>query len=57
MEKKFFVFVGGFRGGTQQVGVFLATFSWPWAPTHWASIKAQDFFGNQVKTRVFRALE
>jgi len=27
-----------------QVGVFLATFTWP--PTHWVIIMAQDFFGN-----------
>ena len=35
-----------FRWGTPQVGVFLATFSWPWAPTYWAIIMAQDFYGN-----------
>jgi len=38
--------VGGLRGGTPQVGVFLATFTWPWASTYWAIIVAQDFFGN-----------
>jgi len=47
IEKNFFSFsVGVFRGGTLQVEVFLATFTWPWAPTHWAIIMAQDFFGN-----------
>jgi len=29
IEKKFFVFGGGFSEGTPQVGVFLATFTWP----------------------------
>ena len=36
----------GFWGETPQVGVFLATFTWLWAPTHWAIIMAQEFFGN-----------
>jgi len=42
----FLFLVGGFRGETSQVEVFLAIFTWPWAPTHWAIIMAQDFFGN-----------
>jgi len=46
IEKKIFVFGGGFSGGTPQVGMFLATFTWPLAPTHWTIIMAQDFFGN-----------
>ena len=46
-EKKMFSFsVRGFRGRTPHVRVFLATVTWPWAPTHWAIIMAQDFFGN-----------
>jgi len=45
-KKNFFVFGGGFSGGTPQVGVFLATFTWPWAPIYRAIIMAQDFFGN-----------
>jgi len=40
-----FSFVGGFREGTLQVEVFLATFTWPWAPTHRAIIMAQYLFG------------
>jgi len=44
IENKNFLFsVGGFQGGAPQVGVFLATFTWPWAPTYWAIIMAQDF--------------
>jgi len=27
-------------------GFFLATFTWPWTPTHWAIILVQDFLGN-----------
>ena len=45
-KKKIFVFAGGFSGATPQVGVFLATLTWPWAPTHWAIIMAQDLFEN-----------
>jgi len=46
-------------GGPLQVGVFLlflAIFTWPWTPIHWAIILAQYFFGNSA-FRVFRALE
>jgi len=46
IEKKIFRFRWGVYGGTPQAGVFLATFTWPWAPTLWAIIMAQDFFGN-----------
>ena len=34
IEKKFFVFGGGVSGGTPQVGVFLATLTWPSVPNH-----------------------
>ena len=55
--KKNFGIGGGFSGGTLQVGVFLATFTWPWAPNPWAIIMAQDFFGNKAKIYVFRTFE
>ena len=55
-KKKFSFSVGCFRGGTPQVGVFIATFTWPWAPTHQAIIMAHDFLGNQAKIPILEPL-
>jgi len=52
-KKTLFVFGLGFLGGPLQVGVFwlfLATFTWPWTPTHWAIILAQDFLETRPKS-------
>jgi len=60
IKKKISFSVWGSLGGPPQVGLFLlflATFGRPWATSHWAILLAQDFFGNQAKIRVFRALE
>jgi len=46
IEKKFSFSVGIFWAERHKGGVFLATFTWPWVPTHWAIIMAQDLFGN-----------
>ena len=65
IEKKCFHFWWGFFGGTPQVGVFLTTFTWPWAPTHWAMIMAQEnphrnqklFFFSIWTTRLAESVE
>ena len=50
IEKKIFLFlVWRLLGVTSEVGVFLhflATFTWPWVPTHWPILLAQAFCGN-----------
>jgi len=50
IEKKFFSFsVLGSLGDRHTWGcfcLFLDTVGRPWAPTHWAILLAQDFFGN-----------
>jgi len=48
-KKRFSFSVWVSLAGPLQVGVFwlfLANFTWPWIPTHWAIILVQDFFGN-----------
>ena len=37
-------------GGTPQVRFFLATFTWPWAPSHWAIIMVQEFSETRPKS-------
>jgi len=48
-KKTVLVFGLWFAVGTAASGgifVFLAIFTWPWTPIHWAIILAQYFFGN-----------